>query len=423
MRRVQGVRRASLALLVLVTAVLVSPAVPAGAVDAFRVRGSLGQLESWGHAPGTTVSLHDAGGALLAEEPADAQGAVLFEGLDPGPGYVVEAGGQSADPVDVLDPDVPPAPETYQGIPVADGYGYLPTRDGTLLSINVKLPAGPGPWPTLVTYSGYDPANPAGLPAEVLAYTLLGLRGGRRQHARHRLLGRRLRLLRAGPDAPTATTSSRPSPTSRGPTAGSAWSASPTPASASSSWPPPSRRTSPPSPPLSPLRRHLPGDPVPRAASSTRASPCSWAARARRRRPSPRPGQWAQDLIAAGDTTCADNQVMRLQSQDLDAEIRPDRFDDPERRYLDTTSLASTRSRCPPTCRPSSRTSRPAAARSPLRDQLQVATSPSRRCSPTAPTSSPSGPRRSGGSSSSSTSTWPDGCPTRRCSTPSCPPS
>ncbi|MEZ5205014.1 MAG: CocE/NonD family hydrolase [Acidimicrobiales bacterium] len=43
-----------------------------------------------------------------------------------------------------------------------DGYGYLKTRDGTLLSYTVRLP-GPvdkGPYPTIVEYSGYDPSNP-----------------------------------------------------------------------------------------------------------------------------------------------------------------------------------------------------------------------------------------------------------------------
>ena len=43
-------------------------------------------------------------------------------------------------------------------------YGYLTTRDGTQLAISVRLP-GPvenGPYPTLVEYSGYGYANPAG---------------------------------------------------------------------------------------------------------------------------------------------------------------------------------------------------------------------------------------------------------------------
>ncbi|HEY8582403.1 MAG TPA: CocE/NonD family hydrolase, partial [Capillimicrobium sp.] len=43
-------------------------------------------------------------------------------------------------------------------------YGYLTTRDGTKLAINVQLPgpASEGPYPTLVEYAGYGYANPAG---------------------------------------------------------------------------------------------------------------------------------------------------------------------------------------------------------------------------------------------------------------------
>ena len=55
------------------------------------------------------------------------------------------------------------------------GYGYLKTRDGTSLSVNVKLPgpAEEGPYPTVVEYSGYDPSNPDGQqPASRIAQLL-----------------------------------------------------------------------------------------------------------------------------------------------------------------------------------------------------------------------------------------------------------
>ena len=41
------------------------------------------------------------------------------------------------------------------------GYGYLTTRDGTKLAIDVRLPAA-RPYPTLIEYSGYGYADPAG---------------------------------------------------------------------------------------------------------------------------------------------------------------------------------------------------------------------------------------------------------------------
>ena len=44
-----------------------------------------------------------------------------------------------------------------------DGYGYLQVRDGTTLSVNVRLPDplvyGAGPYPTLLQYDGPPPGN------------------------------------------------------------------------------------------------------------------------------------------------------------------------------------------------------------------------------------------------------------------------
>ena len=51
----------------------------------------------------------------------------------------------------------------------------------------------------LLDYSGYDPSQPGGAPSEAAMFPLPGLRGGRPQHARHRLLGWCLRLLREPP--------------------------------------------------------------------------------------------------------------------------------------------------------------------------------------------------------------------------------
>jgi predicted acyl esterase len=51
-----------------------------------------------------------------------------------------------------------------EGFTDEDGYGYLMVRDGTLLSVNVRLPDpqlyGDGPYPTVVQYSGYAPSRP-----------------------------------------------------------------------------------------------------------------------------------------------------------------------------------------------------------------------------------------------------------------------
>ena len=129
---------------------------------------------------------------------ADEQGSVLFREVASGPGYRVRQNGSVSDPLTVMSPDDHPAQSFYDGITIDQGYGYVPTRDGTTLSINVNFPigGGPGPWPVVVDYSGYDPSAPGGPPQEALVVPGAGLCRRRREHARHGLLGRCVRLLR-----------------------------------------------------------------------------------------------------------------------------------------------------------------------------------------------------------------------------------
>jgi predicted acyl esterase len=74
----------------------------------------------------------------------------------------------------VTDDDAPPpAASFYSAQTVNPGFGYLTTRDGTTLSVNVVLPPGEGPFPTVVEYSGYDPSRPGGSTMATL-YNALG---------------------------------------------------------------------------------------------------------------------------------------------------------------------------------------------------------------------------------------------------------
>ena len=103
---------------------------------------------------------------------------VVSEGV---PGEPFTGVFEASDPFDVLATNAVPDPALYDGqtlpsVPSSvaggvqpgftdeDGYGYLETRDGTLLSVNVRLPDpnlyGPGPYPTVVQYSGYAPSRP-----------------------------------------------------------------------------------------------------------------------------------------------------------------------------------------------------------------------------------------------------------------------
>jgi uncharacterized protein len=147
----------------------------AAAKPKFKAHGSVQQVYATGLKGGEQVTLADAGGRV-ARKKADKQGGVLFRGVKPGGGYRVIAGAAKSGPLKVLTKrSAPPSTKLYhQSIP-DDGYGYLKTRDGTKLAIDVHPPSDvtdvlgvqppplkPGPQPTLVEYSGYGYADPSG---------------------------------------------------------------------------------------------------------------------------------------------------------------------------------------------------------------------------------------------------------------------
>jgi predicted acyl esterase len=152
---------------------------PAAADPSFDARGSVEQVYATGLTPGVQVSLYDGEGLEVATKVANDLGGVLFRGVAPGAGYRVglTSAGPESPPLQVLTTQsAPPSTDVYnQSIP-SSGYGYLTTRDGTKLAIavhppqdvthvlpGVELPPLPsGPTPTLIEYSGYAYANPAG---------------------------------------------------------------------------------------------------------------------------------------------------------------------------------------------------------------------------------------------------------------------
>lgn len=130
--------------------------------------------------PGTEVELVDSKGTVVPTQQltatgavtkvrtrkADANGALVMRFVDPAAGYRVRLAGDekvASDPVTVTSLYQNPPASFYADQPeVKQGYGYLTTRDGTQLAINVTMPGPPekGPYPTVIEYSGYDPANP-----------------------------------------------------------------------------------------------------------------------------------------------------------------------------------------------------------------------------------------------------------------------
>ena len=154
-------------------------AAPAAVADpAFDARGSVEQVYATGLEPGASVALLDSGGQTVATRAANELGGTLFRNVAPGSGYKVASGGEESGALEVLtDQSAPLDPDSLysQSIP-EDGYGYLTTRDGTKLAIDVHAPSDvtgvlpgvelppipSGPTPTLIEYSGYGYANPDG---------------------------------------------------------------------------------------------------------------------------------------------------------------------------------------------------------------------------------------------------------------------
>jgi predicted acyl esterase len=139
----------------------------ASPASALTARGSVEQVQVTGARAGSTVRLLDRRRHRVQARRASTLGALVFRSVKPGPGYrVVAAGrhGKRSRPLTVLSQrSAPPSTKLY-GQTLKAGYGYLTTRDGTRLAIDVHLPgpADQGPYPTLVEYSGYGYANPAG---------------------------------------------------------------------------------------------------------------------------------------------------------------------------------------------------------------------------------------------------------------------
>ena len=164
--------------------------VTAAAASAFTAQGSAKQVDVTGLAPNAEASLLK-NGATVSTQNADSLGGLLFREVKPGKGYRVSvtSNGETSDPITVHSEAAAPwDPSIYEQSIPDNGYTYLTTRDGTQLSIDVHPPTSPAgepgapsmfhfptlpipgvptlgytaPYPTLIEYSGYGYANPAG---------------------------------------------------------------------------------------------------------------------------------------------------------------------------------------------------------------------------------------------------------------------
>jgi predicted acyl esterase len=173
-----GARRVWIACAGAFVALLLSTAGASAAEPSFDARGSVEQVYATGLTPGASVTLSDGSAQVVETRTANDLGGTLFREVEPGGGYTISSGGETSEPITVLTKaSAPPDTSLYdQSIPES-GYGYLTTRDGTELAIYVHppsdvtkvLPGGfepptipAGPTPTLIEYSGYGYADPAG---------------------------------------------------------------------------------------------------------------------------------------------------------------------------------------------------------------------------------------------------------------------
>jgi uncharacterized protein len=148
------------------------PLVPA----TFTVQPGTEQIAILGDTPGETLTV-TRDGVEVAKGTVDEQGSLLFRELEPGDGYTVSSSTAISDTITVADPTVNPPADFYSSQPKLPegGFGYITTRDGTTLSVNVILPgpADQGPYPTVVEYSGYQPSDPASADLAQI-YTTMG---------------------------------------------------------------------------------------------------------------------------------------------------------------------------------------------------------------------------------------------------------
>ncbi|MHB8658740.1 MAG: CocE/NonD family hydrolase [Solirubrobacteraceae bacterium] len=172
----------SAVLLALTSMTGTAAAAPSGRAPPFSAHGSVQQVYVTGLRPYARMSLLSRTGRRIAVGRADPRGGLLFRDVRPGSGYRVRLVGarEESAPLTVLSTrPAPPSTSFYnQKIP-SSGYGYLTTRDGIKLAIDVHppqdvsdaLPLPPGvhlppfaagPDPTLIEYSGYGYADPAG---------------------------------------------------------------------------------------------------------------------------------------------------------------------------------------------------------------------------------------------------------------------
>jgi hypothetical protein len=151
---------------------------PAGATPILQP--NVGYLSIIDATPGDTLILVHPQRGEVGRDQVDSYGSLLFPFLEQGTTYTVQnaSGGEPMSTTILRFEDHPPQ-SFYEAQTLTEGYQYIRTRDGTLLAAMVRPPLGKtmadGPFPTVIEYSGYNPAEPSVQPAqpsELIAWAL-----------------------------------------------------------------------------------------------------------------------------------------------------------------------------------------------------------------------------------------------------------
>ncbi|MGV9409788.1 CocE/NonD family hydrolase [Nocardia sp. NPDC003693] len=156
-------RRLIAPLLALVLAALGAAPAAQAAPDIGTGRGSVTAAYLEGATPGARVELLDGDARIVGRGSVDRLGSYLVRDLRPGADYRFRVDGHSGNEFRVLDGTAPPQSH-YDEQRLLPGMNYVRMRDGITLAAFVRLPFGKtladGPFPTVIEYSGYQTAAP-----------------------------------------------------------------------------------------------------------------------------------------------------------------------------------------------------------------------------------------------------------------------
>jgi len=141
----------------------------ANAKAPYAANGSVGEAYVEDAVPGSELMLINGDEKIVATGVADSFGSKIFYDMAPGAGYSVRTRVdsdtvQGTSKFKILAPDDNPDQSFYDQIDLKPGLNYVKMRDGVELAMTVRLPAGKtladGPFPTFIEHSGYQTAAP-----------------------------------------------------------------------------------------------------------------------------------------------------------------------------------------------------------------------------------------------------------------------